>query len=113
MFEADYSTNYYRRPYPPIHVQQGHSSYVIFISEASVTARKAIIHIYNTITKTIASTPNTISSWINKPHIQYINKQRKLVMGLKNTLTIFVQAKNYGITSVTVNPEDVLDGTLS
>ena len=37
----------------------------------------------------------------------------KLVMGLENTLTIFLQAKIHDITSTTVNPDDMLDNTLS
>ena len=45
--------------------------------ETSTIARKTIIHIYSTITKTITSTPNAISNWINKPRIWYTNKQRK------------------------------------
>ena len=48
---------------------------------ASTIAWKAIIHIYNTISKTITSTSNAISKWINKPHIWYINKQRKTSHG--------------------------------
>ena len=36
----------------------------------------------------------------------------KLVMGLENTLTIFLQAKIHGITSATVNLEEMLDNTL-
>ena len=47
--------------------------------EASTIARKAIIHISNTITKTITST--SISNWINKPRIRCTNKQRKTSHG--------------------------------
>ena len=80
---------------------------------ASTITRKAIIHIYNTISKTIISTPNAIFNWINKPHIRYINKRGKTSLGLENALTIFVQAKIHGITSANVNPEEMLDNTLS
>ena len=45
--------------------------------QASTTTRKAITHIYNTLTKTITSTPNAISNWIDKPHIWYTNNWHK------------------------------------
>ena len=49
--------------------------------EASTIERKAIIHIYNTLTKTMTSTPNVISNWINKPCIWYTNNQHKTSHG--------------------------------
>ena len=61
---------------------------------ASTVARKAIIHIYNTISKTIASTPNAISKWINKPRIWYINKQRKTSHGAEKYSNNLCASKN-------------------
>ena len=48
---------------------------------ASTIVTKAIIHIYNTISKTITSIPNAISNWFNKPRIGYTNKRPKTSYG--------------------------------
>ena len=45
--------------------------------EASSITRNTIIYIHKTISKKITSTPNIISSWINKPYLHYVKKQRK------------------------------------
>ena len=81
--------------------------------EASTIARKAIIHILNTITKIITSTPNAISNWINKTRIWYTNKRRKTSHVPENILTIFMQERMHGVTSATVYLENMLDDTLS
>ena len=62
--------------------------------ETSAITRKAIIHMYNTITKTIISTPNVISNWINKPRIWYTNNRRKTSHGSGKYSKIFRASKN-------------------
>ena len=76
---------------------------------ASTIVTKDIIHIYNTIS--LHLTPYSTGS---TNHVFGIpTKDVKQAMGLENILTIFVQAKIHGITSATVNPEDMLDNTRS
>ena len=62
----------------------------------STIAKKAIIHIYNTISKTITATPNAISNWINKPRIRYTNKWSKTSHGARKYSNNLRASKNSG-----------------
>ena len=70
---------------------------MLFCTFGAITiAKKAIIHIYNTIFKTITSTPNAISNWINRPRIWYTNKQHKISHGIGKYSNNLCTSKNSG-----------------
>ena len=45
--------------------------------EANAIISKTIVYVFETLSEGITSTPNAISNWINKPRMQYTNKQHK------------------------------------